>query len=429
MNKHQLLLIFVVCWLLGWMTGCQKDASEFTCTDPIGCVSIGPGKSLEIGVLQVLSGKAAPLGITQTETIELAIAERGNRLLGHEVSLRIEDSQCSAEGGADAAWKVVTRPRVVAILGTSCSGSAVAASKVMSEAGLVMVSGSNSAPSLTSVAGKQGVDWYPGYFRTIRNSAEHGRLAAMFAIRQLGVKRAAAIDDGDAYTQGVKNGFEQAFTELGGTIVRSASVNKGDRNMHPVLTAVANSRAELVFLPIFPEEGGRIIRQVDEIAGLEDIILIGSGAMMVDTFIDSVAEDGIGMYFFGPALPKNPEISKLQEKYKSRYGKPPHHLSYSFIYDATNLLLDSIEKVAFTKKDGTLHIGRQALRDQLYATSGFEGVNGSLSCGKFGDCSVGGSAIFLLKDPGEGAAGVRSNVVYSHVLGTTDQQSVWKNNE
>jgi branched-chain amino acid transport system substrate-binding protein len=51
------------------------------------------------------------------------------------------------------------------------------------------------------------------------------------------------------------------------------------------------------------------------------------------------------------------------------------------------LLKAAIEKSAVLDLDGTLHIGRQALRDALYATRDFPGITGSLSCTPTGDCA------------------------------------------
>jgi branched-chain amino acid transport system substrate-binding protein len=51
------------------------------------------------------------------------------------------------------------------------------------------------------------------------------------------------------------------------------------------------------------------------------------------------------------------------------------------------MLLAAIEEVAVQDEDGTLHIGRKALRDALYLTSDFEGVTGMLNCNEFGDCA------------------------------------------
>jgi len=73
-----------------------------------------------------------------------------------------------------------------------------------------------------------------------------------------------------------------------------------------------------------------------------------------------------------------------------------------------------IEAVAVQDADGTLHIGRQALRDALYATTGFEGVSGTLACDEFGDCAATKFDIVRLDDPSAGLDGLRSNVIYTY---------------
>ena len=42
------------------------------------------------------------------------------------------------------------------------------------------------------------------------------------------------------------------------------------------------------------------------------------------------------------------------------------------------MILDAVEEVAQQGSDGTLLIGRQALRDALSATEGMEGVTGTI---------------------------------------------------
>ena len=43
-------------------------------------------------------------------------------------------------------------------------------------------------------------------------------------------------------------------------------------------------------------------------------------------------------------------------------------------------------------------IGRQALRDALYATSNFDGITGNLSCNENGDCADPKIAVNIVKD-------------------------------
>ncbi len=397
------------------LAACQPGAPPFECTDAIGCVDITPGEPIKMGVLQVLSGEVAPYGIEQVRSIEIALADRGGELLGHPIELQSEDSLCLSEGGTTAAQKIATLPQIVAIIGTTCSGAAASAAKVMSEAGLVMVSGSNTAPSLTAVGGERGADWQPGYFRTAHNDVVMGRAAATFAFQELGLTKAATINDGDPYTQGLTDVFGQVFAESGGEIVLDTAVNKGDTDMRPVLTAVAASGAELVFLPIWPPEGDFIVLQAREIEGFENITLMGAEGLSASaTFIESVGAAGVGMYFVSPASPVGSAYDTFVSNYEAKYGEAPTTPYHAFTYDAANIVLDAIETVAVQEEDGTLHVGRQALREALYATSGFQGLTGSLTCDEFGDCGAIRLQVTRLDDPAAGIEGLAANVVYTY---------------
>jgi len=413
MLKHNFFTQLVIVFALILSAGCEKAEPPFKCTDPIGCVNIAPDQPVKLGVLQALTGKVASLGHLQIDGIKLAIDKREGRLLGHPIVLQTEDTECSGEGGGNAALKVVADPQIVAILGSTCSGAAAVAAKVMSEAGLVMVSGNNSAPFLTAIAGKRAPNWQAGYFRVSFNEESAGKAAAEFAFQKLGVRKAAVINDGDIYTRGLTDGFKQAFETLGGEIVLYATINKGDADMKPDLEAVMASKAGLLFFPIFEPEGNFIVQQARKIEGFENVILMTDGALIQNTFIDAVKTDGVGMYFVGPAPPEGAAGDALDSEYTSKYNKPPSNWYYQNAYNATNLLMKAMEKAAVREKDGTLHIGRQALRDALYAAD-FEGATGRIACDEFGDCASPRFNIMRLKDPGAGVEGLRANIVYTY---------------
>ena len=142
-----------------------------------------------------------------------------------------------------------------------------------------MISSSNTAPSLTSdLRGNAGSNYHPGYYRTASNDLHEARAVAQFAYNDLGLRRMAAIHDGDPYTTGLTGAFTTAFGELGGSVA-VASVSRGDTDMVPVLTQLAAGSPDGLFFPLFQEEGGHIIRQVGQIAGLEDVTLIGGSAL------------------------------------------------------------------------------------------------------------------------------------------------------
>lgn len=393
---------------------CEKPEPAFECTDTIGCVKIAPGEALQFGVLQALSGKVAPLGREQIRGFELALDRRGGSLLGHPVQLQVEDTGCTAEGGANAALKVIADPSTIAILGTTCSGAAATASNAMTDAGLTMISGNNSAPFLTAIAGKPAPHWQPGYFRTAANEENAGKAAALFAFHDLNIRRAATINDGDIYTRGLTEGFEHSLQELGGNIVLSAAVNKGDEMMTPVLTAVVNAGAELLFFPLFQPEGNHVLFTARNMPEMEDIVLMSDGALIENSFIDSVQEAGKGMYFVGPVRPSGSAVDALERAYIARYNERPAASYFLDAYDAADLLLEKVAAVAVQETDGQLYIGRQALRDALYATRNYKGVTGALSCNAYGDCAIPAFHVLRLENPEAGLKGLLSNVMFTY---------------
>jgi branched-chain amino acid transport system substrate-binding protein len=384
----------------------------------LGAVDIAPGGAVEIRALQSISGGTAFLGVDQVRGIELAIEDYGD-VQGHTINLGTpEDDGCSAEGGQAGAQAIVAQEGVIGVIGTTCSGAAAAASPLLSAAGMVLISGSNTSPSLTSdLEGTAGENYQPGYYRTAHNDLFQGATAARFAFEELGFTKVAAIHDGDPYTDGLATAFANAFTELGGEVTVYTAVNKGDTDMTAVLTEVAAGAPELVYFPIFQPEGDFIIQQKGGIAGLEDVVWMGADGLSVDSFME--LPESAGMYFSGPDLRfgtntgfTGTTYTDLAARYEADYGEAPIAAFHAHTYDATMLLLSAIDAVAVVDADGTMHVDRQALRDHLDATTGFSGVIGTLACDAFGDCGSQAISVILHEDPTDVAAG-KANVVFS----------------
>jgi branched-chain amino acid transport system substrate-binding protein len=394
-------------------TGCEKSTPGFACRDDIGCIQIAPGEPIKIGVLQALSGKVKPLGQAQLHGILLAIEKHEGNIMDHRIAIQIEDTGCTAEGGANSALKLIADPQTVAILGTTCSCAAATASQAMSNAGMTMISGNNSAPYLTTIAGQKAPNWHAGYFRTAFNEESSGKTAARFAFQKLGIRKAATINDGDIYTKGLTDGFERIFEQLGGKVVLSTAVDKGDKEMRPVIKAVLNARAELLFFPLFQPEGNHLLRKARKTPGFENIILMSDGALVENSFIEDVQLDAQGMYFVGPASPAGPSVDALAKAYHDMFKEKPTTNYYLNAYDAADLLLTTIRAVAVRRSDGSLYIGRQALRAALYATKDHPGVSGPLTCDPFGDCADPIFNVLRLEDPDRGVTGLLSNVLFT----------------
>jgi branched-chain amino acid transport system substrate-binding protein len=362
----------------------EEPAASMECTDAIGCVEVAAGDPLLIASALVITGPDESLGLDSQHGIEVALAMRPE-VLGHPVELQAEDDGCNAEGGQTAGTKIVANPQIVGIIGTSCSSAGVPMAQIVSDAGYVMISPSNTAVAL----GDPEQAWRPGYLRTAHNDEVQGAAMAEFAYNELGVTTAAAIHDGSPYSQGLAQVFADSFTALGGEMVAFEATDPEESNVEPLLTTVAAGSPEFIYYPVFIALGSLLTNTAGNIPGLEDAILAGADGIGSPVFVENTAETSEGMYLSGPDLDFANTFyqDEFLPMYEEMVGTEPTAPFHAHAYDATMMLLNAIEAVAQQGEDGALLIGRQALRDALYATSGFEGITGTLSCDEFGECA------------------------------------------
>jgi branched-chain amino acid transport system substrate-binding protein len=333
----------------------------------------------------VISGPNTELGLDSQYGVEVALELR-EEVLGHTLELQAEDDGCSAEGGQTSATKIVSNPQIVAMIGTSCSGAGVPAAQIISDAGYAMVSPSNTSPALTAPDQHQ-----PGYLRTAHNDEIQGRAMAEFAFNELGVTKAAAIHDGDPYTEGLASVFSEAFEEFGGEMVAFEAEAPDASNVEPLLTSVAAASPEFIYYPVFIPLGSLITNTASDVPGLEGVILAAADGVQSPSFLENTVGTSDGMYVSGPDLGFDNALyqDEFLPKYRELAGGDTTAPFHAHAFDATNMVLNAIEAEGVTQQgsDGTLLIGRQALRDALFATSGLEGITGTLTCDEFGDCA------------------------------------------
>jgi branched-chain amino acid transport system substrate-binding protein len=375
----------------------------FECTDAIGCVDVAPGDPIHFAYALSVSGATAALGEDARGGVEIAIDDKGGELLGHPIELTGEDTLCNAEGGQAAGTKLAADPTIVAIIGTTCSSEARAAMPLLFGAGMSMLSPSNTNPDLTN---PDHPDHYAGYFRTAHNDRFQGRIAAIFAYEELGLKKAATIHDGSPYAQSLQEVFADVFKGLGGEITAQEAVNVGDTDMKPVLTSIATGGPEIIYFPVFEPEGDLIAQQVREVSGLEAVVMMGADGLFADTFPEATGDAAVGMYMSGPYLDAaETRYAEFLQKWTDKFGGSPPSGYHAFAYDGTNIFFAAIEKVAVVDADGTVHIGRKALRDALFETKDFDALSGKLTCDANGDCATGEAlGVYLIGEAEVGGA-------------------------
>jgi branched-chain amino acid transport system substrate-binding protein len=396
-------LLGAACAEEGGDGGQATDGGEDPCAaDEFGCVEIGADDPIQLGTLLVITGENASLGQDSQNGAVLAtdFFEEPGTILGHEIEWNHQDDGCSAEGGQAGAQALAAEEQVVAVIGTSCSSAALGvADTILSEAGIPLISPSNTGPDLTAEETHQ-----PFYLRTAHNDLMQGAAVAHFLAQEEGATTLATIHDGSPYADGLQQAAVDVFAADGGEVVAQEAVQVGDTDFGPLLTDIAAAEPDALYYPIFVAEGGLITQQARETQGLEDTILAGSDGMFTPDWIEAAgAENAEGVFISGPDLTAfaDPDFyeNEFLPAYEEKFGEEPQSVFHAHSYDAVNMLVAAIEEVAVEADDGGLQIPRTALKDALFATDGFEGITGTLSCNELGDCQQEATmAVFVVEN-------------------------------
>jgi branched-chain amino acid transport system substrate-binding protein len=362
--------------------------------DEFGCVEVAAGEPIHLASLLSISGETAALGTDSNHGIELAIDNLDGaldatpgQLLGHDIELTQEDDGCSAEGGQAGATALAADTTVVAVIGTTCSSSALGvADTILSDVGMLLFSPSNTNPGLTSEEAHA-----PFYARTAHNDKIQGAIVAEYTFNELGIDTAATINDESPYADGLALAFRDNFEALGGTITAIEQVNSADADLSTVLRNIAEGEPGAVYGPNFNPVCAFTYSQGADILP-DGTVQLGSDGCLETSFVDTAGSPS------GDYYASSPDVTVFQEgafyndeflpAYQEQFGTEPTAVFHAHAFDASNVLFQAIEQVAVDDGSGNLTIPRTALKDAVLATSGYEGITGIVTCTELGDCAT-----------------------------------------
>jgi branched-chain amino acid transport system substrate-binding protein len=403
----------------------SAGSTDQCATDAFGCVTYASGQPIKFASLLAISGATATLGTDSNNGIKLGMdyldgnfdATNG-QLLGHDVTLEEEDDGCSKDGGQTGSTKLASDPTIVAVIGTSCSSSALGVADVnLSAKGVLLVSPSNTAAGLTAEGTHQDF-----YLRTAQNDAIQAKVVADFVFTKLGFTKAATIHDESPYAAGLTGGFKTFFEQLGGTVTSEQAIQSTDTDFKPLLTTIAQTQPQLIYAPDFNDACWQMAQQMKQVQGLESVPFMGSDGCLASDFFDKGGDAVNGSYLSGPIPAPGGTTSDLLTQYnaayKSQFGDPTASFNTNS-FDAFNIIVEAIKKVAIQGSDGSVTIPRDALKNAIYQTSGYEGITGSLTCIPTGDCQSQAAvniAVFQAPKGGPAIGGSASDAIFTEEL-------------
>jgi branched-chain amino acid transport system substrate-binding protein len=394
------------------LAGCAGDEgggggqADECAQDQFGCLTLASGEPIKIGTLLSITGENRSLGIDSQRGVQLAVDYldgkldgKAGQLLGHNIELVNTDETCSKEGGQAGATKLAADPKLLSVIGTSCSSAALGvADTIFSKKGILLISPSNTGPSLTAEGQHQDF-----YLRTAHNDKIQGAVVADFAVQELKAKTAATIHDESPYSDGLAAVFRQVFEKLGGKITNNEAIQAADRDFKPVLNSIAQNKPDFLYYPAFNPACALIAKQGRAISGLANTALMGSDGCAAPEYVQVGGKDVYGSWSSSPDVTAQTERNAFYGQqflpaYQEQFGERPISVFNAHAYDAFNILAEALKRTA-TDEGGSLTIPRTKLKDEVYKTNNFSGLSGTITCTPLGDCATAVSiAVYKVPD-------------------------------
>jgi len=326
-------------------------------------VSAFAADPIKIGEFASLTGKDATFGQSQHKGIVLALEElnAAGGVLGRPIEVIAEDNQSKPGDSATVAKKLLSRDKVIALLGEVTSGRSLEVAPLAQSAKIPMVATGATNPAVTQKGNY--------IFRVCFIDDFQGTVMAKFAKDELKVNRVAILTSvSSAYSVGLSKYFKETFTAAGGKVVAEQKFNEGDKDFRAQLTAVKASGAEAVFVPGYYTEAALVARQARAL-GLT-VPLFGGDGWESEKLLEIGGEALNGCYYSTHFTPENkePAVADFVKKFKARWSNETPDAYAALGYDALYVLVDAIKRTGGTEGP--------KLREALAATSNFSGASG-----------------------------------------------------
>lgn len=329
------------------------------------------GDVIKVGANFELTGGVASFGQSSVNGIKLAFEEvnKNGGVLGKQIELVTADNKSDASESTLAATKLVTQDKVVALLGPVTSTNSLAAVPVAQDNKIPMVTPTATSPKVTVTEDGKLNDYI---FRSCFIDPFQGTVMANFASNELKAKTAAVyIDNASDYAKGLAQFFEESFVKNGGKIVAKEAYVAQDTDFKATLTRIKAQNPEVIYVPGYYEEVGKIVKQGREL-GITVPFMGGDGWDAPQTVEIAGAANLNNTYFSNhySAQDPAPEIQNFVKAYQEKYNAVPDALA-ALGYDAANLLIDAMKRAN--------SVDPAKIRDTLEQTKDYKAVSGTLS--------------------------------------------------
>ncbi|WP_163338911.1 ABC transporter substrate-binding protein [Desulfopila sp. IMCC35008] len=347
------------------------------------------GSKIKIGFDIPLTGEFEVVGKNARQTGDLILKQvndaGGLHVNGqvHEIEFIYNDNQSTSTEASGQVLDLVSRKKVLAIVGPLSSRQAVPAGGIANSFSTPLISPWSTSPDTTK---KRPFVFRSGYLLEVQ-----APVLTKFITNEFKATKAAVLYDiVSTYPRIMAKSFRDIFEETNGkgSVVVYEEFRTGETDLSKQLQKIVDSDADILFTPQHYNEVPGIVRQARKLGWEKPIIGSNSWAGgNLTKECGSACDDlfFVGNYAAGKATGKSKDFVEV---YKKAYGELPDEVA-ALTWDAVQVLLLSIENSGGLT--GNLIKDRATIRERLTQITNYEGVTGKMSFNESGDpakCAV-----------------------------------------
>ena len=296
---------------------------------------------IKIGANFEMTGNVANYGMATLEGLQLAIKEVNDAggVNGKKITIVTADNKSEASEAVNAATKLISDDKVKVLVGPAVTANVIAESQVATDNKVPIIAPDATSPDVTVENGEV----KPYVFRSCFIDPQQGSVMAKFASENLKAKTAVIyVDNSSDYSKSLGKVFKEHFEAAGGKVLMEEAFLAKDQDFKAALTKLKGANADVMFVPAYYEEVGKIVKQARELG-------INTPILGTDGWDDSKVADIAGAaalnntYFSTHYSDKDESVKGFIDAYNKEYGHAPNVFA-ALGYDAGKMLVDAIKR-------------------------------------------------------------------------------------
>lgn len=282
-----LLLLTAVACGGGGEQNDQAGGTPAAATD--GTEAAGPqGEPIVIGAYASATGELQAFGSFMEQGFRIAeqhLNEDGG-ILGRPVEVRFQDDGSDKDQARSIVEAFVADEAVLAIIGPTSSANAFASHPVAVEAGVPVISVSNSAPGIV----EQGETVH----RAIMPDTALLPVMTKQLVSDLELQSVALLHaQDDPFSQATYDAFKTTLEELGVSISNDVAYTAATPDLSPQIRQLQQGDPQAVFVAAFAEDAGSFLRQARQ-NGL-DVPVVGNASFNSPAQLEIAGDAAVGL--------------------------------------------------------------------------------------------------------------------------------------